>query len=109
VSTFCRLVAPALGTYSVLTIDLADTMPHGWQAWLDWQKAVAPDNEVEMKALEDDHGSYLGYIRVIGRRRREVTLGDHNRFHSRAVYEEDAASERAVILLAVATHLFWIL
>ena len=35
-----------------------------------------PDNEVEMKALEDDHGSYLGYIRAVGRRREEVELAD---------------------------------
>lgn len=60
----------------ILTIDLADTMSDGWQAWLDWQRAVAPDNEVEIKALEDDHGSYLGYIRAVGRRRGEVELPD---------------------------------
>ena len=60
----------------ILTIDLADTMSHGWQAWLDWQQAVAPDNQVEIKALQDDHGSYLGYIRAVGHRREELELAD---------------------------------
>jgi SAM-dependent methyltransferase len=60
----------------IFNIDIADTMPHGWQVWLDWQRAVAPDNEVEIKALEDDQGGYLGYIRLVGRRRGEVKLAD---------------------------------
>jgi len=25
---------------------VADTMPDGWQFWLDWQRAVAPDNAI---------------------------------------------------------------
>src|SRR5207248_6000365 len=36
----------------IMDIELADTMPNSWQVWLDWQKAVAPDNEAEIKALE---------------------------------------------------------
>ena len=60
-----------------MDIDLADTMPDGWQRWLDWLKAVAPDNEAEIKALEADRGNYLGYVRVVGRRRSSVKLADH--------------------------------
>lgn len=60
----------------IMDIDLADTMPDGWQAWLDWQRAVAPENAAEIKALESDSGRYLGYIRLIGRRNGEAKLSD---------------------------------
>ena len=60
----------------IMDIDVADTMPDGWQRWLDWHRVVAPDNEAEIKALEADRGSYLGYVRVVGRRQGQVKLGD---------------------------------
>ncbi|HTG17870.1 MAG TPA: methyltransferase domain-containing protein [Blastocatellia bacterium] len=60
----------------IMDIDLADTMPDGWQLWLDWHKVVAPDNETEIKALEADRGNYLGYVRVVGRREGQATLAD---------------------------------
>jgi SAM-dependent methyltransferase len=46
----------------------ADTMPDGWQRWLDWHHLIAPDNAVEIEALEKDRGRYLGYVRVIAQR-----------------------------------------
>jgi hypothetical protein len=52
-------------------------MPDGWQCWAEWQRAVAPDNETEIKALEADHGDYLGYIRVVGRRREDAKLEEY--------------------------------
>ncbi len=58
----------------IVDIDVADTMPDGWQRWLDWHRVIAPDNEVEISALEADRGSVLGYVRVVGRRRGEVEL-----------------------------------
>jgi hypothetical protein len=57
-------------------IELADDMPEGWQFWLEWLKAIAPDNAAEIKALEADCGRYLGYVRVVGRRRSEASLSD---------------------------------
>jgi SAM-dependent methyltransferase len=60
----------------ILEVELADSMPDGWQRWLDWHRVVAPDNEPEIKALEADRGSYLGYVRVVGRRQGDVDLGD---------------------------------
>ena len=44
---------------------LADAMPDGWRRWLDWHRAVAPDNAVEIEALEADEGRTLGYVRVV--------------------------------------------
>ena len=43
----------------IVDMELADTMPDGWQRWLDWQRAVAPDNAAEIKALEADAAAYL--------------------------------------------------
>jgi SAM-dependent methyltransferase len=53
---------------NIVDIDIADTMPHGCQLWLDWHRVIAPDNEAEIKALEADRGEYLGYVRVVARR-----------------------------------------
>lgn len=57
----------------ILDVQLADTMPDGWHAWLDWQRTVSPDNRVEIEAVEADRGRTLGYVRVVGRRRTEAT------------------------------------
>ena len=60
----------------ILAINQADAMPNGWQRWLDWHRIVAPDNAVEIAALEADRGEYLGYVRVVGRRQSEAELPD---------------------------------
>jgi hypothetical protein len=61
----------------ILDIDVADNMPDGWQRWLDWQHAVAPDNATEIKAVADDAGRFLGYVRCAGRRRSGVKLEEY--------------------------------
>ena len=61
----------------IMEIDVADTMPEGVQFWLEWQRAVAPDNATEIKALENDAGRYLGYVRVVGRRREDAKLEEY--------------------------------
>jgi cyclopropane fatty-acyl-phospholipid synthase-like methyltransferase len=57
-----------------VTIEVADTMPAGWQSWLDWQHVVAPDNTTEIQAVEKDRGNYLGYVRLVARRRADAIL-----------------------------------
>lgn len=52
----------------ILTVERADTMPDGWQRWLDWQRTICPDNRTELETVEADRGRYLGYVRVVGRR-----------------------------------------
>lgn len=37
---------------------------------------VAPANETEINALEADRGDYLGYVRMVGRRRGQAELAD---------------------------------
>jgi SAM-dependent methyltransferase len=61
---------------AIVEIETADTMSDGWQRWLDWHKTVCPDNETEIKALEADRGDYLGYVRVVGRRRDDASLAE---------------------------------
>lgn len=58
----------------IVDIECADTMDDGWRLWLDWHKAVAPDNVIEIEAVEADAGSFLGYVRLVGRRRARVRL-----------------------------------
>jgi SAM-dependent methyltransferase len=59
-----------------LDVELADTLPDGWQFWRDWHKAVVPDNTAEIAAVEADAGRTLGYVRAVGRRRADVTVDD---------------------------------
>jgi cyclopropane fatty-acyl-phospholipid synthase-like methyltransferase len=61
----------------IMDIELADTMPDGWQFWLEWLRAVAPDNATEIKAIEADAGRYFGYVRLAGRRRGQVKLEEY--------------------------------
>jgi SAM-dependent methyltransferase len=61
----------------IVDVALADSMADGWRLWLDWQRAVAPDNATEIKVLEADAGQYLGYIRLVGRRREQVKLEEY--------------------------------
>ena len=60
----------------IVDIETADTLPDGWRLWLDWHRLIAPDNEVEIKALEADAGRYLGYVRLVGHRRAEAQLSE---------------------------------
>ncbi len=60
----------------IVEIDTADTMEGGWQNWLAWQREIAPDNTVEIQALEADRSRTLGYVRVVARRRPGVSLPD---------------------------------
>jgi SAM-dependent methyltransferase len=53
----------------ILDVDVADAMPDGWRAWLEWQRTASPNNRVEIEAVEADRGGYLGYVRAVGRRR----------------------------------------
>jgi SAM-dependent methyltransferase len=61
----------------IVDVELADTMPDGWRFWLDWQRAVAPDNATEIQAVAADGGRYLGYVRLVGRRRGGVKLEEY--------------------------------
>jgi SAM-dependent methyltransferase len=56
----------------VLAVEVADTMPDGWRAWVEWQRAISPGNHVEIDALSADRGELLGYVRAVARRRADI-------------------------------------
>ena len=58
----------------IVDVQVTDTLPDGWRLWLDWHRAIAPDNAAEISAVEADAGRYLGYVRAVARRRSEVHL-----------------------------------
>jgi hypothetical protein len=58
----------------ILDVEVADTLEDGWQYWRDWLQTIAPDNTVEIGALEADRGRYFGYTRAVGRRRADAPL-----------------------------------
>jgi SAM-dependent methyltransferase len=60
----------------VAHVDVADTMDDGWKYWLEWQRAIAPDNQVEIDALTADRGRHLGYVRAVARRRPDAALDE---------------------------------
>jgi ubiquinone/menaquinone biosynthesis C-methylase UbiE len=57
-----------------VSVEVADTMAEGWQAWLDWHRIICPENLKEIKAVEKDQGRYLGYVRVVARKKAEAHL-----------------------------------
>ena len=60
----------------IVNVELADSMPEGWQLWLQWQNVVAPENLTEIRAIEADAGEYLGYVRAVARRRQDAKLDE---------------------------------
>jgi SAM-dependent methyltransferase len=52
----------------ILDVEVADTMADGGQLWLDWHRVIAPNNAVELAALEADRGQNITYVRAVGRR-----------------------------------------
>jgi hypothetical protein len=60
----------------LVAVEQADAMPDGWKLWLEWLRLVAPDNVVELETVEADQGRYLGYVRVVGRRRVDAKLDE---------------------------------
>jgi len=58
----------------VVDVELADAMPEGWRFWRDWHLSVAPDNRIEIEALEADAGEYLGYTRIVANRKHDVII-----------------------------------
>ncbi|MCA9264000.1 MAG: methyltransferase domain-containing protein [Planctomycetales bacterium] len=63
-----------LARAGVLDIESSDTLDDGWRYWLESLRTVAPDNQVEIAALEADAGRHIGYVRVVGRRRPDAPL-----------------------------------
>jgi ubiquinone/menaquinone biosynthesis C-methylase UbiE len=61
----------------ILDIEVADTLPEGWQLWLAWHQTGWPNNTTEIDAIQADRGRYLGYVRAVGRRQGQAKLEDY--------------------------------
>ena len=63
-----------LGRSSLVEVELADTLADGSRHWLQWEKAVKAAGTSpfpsDAEVLEADGGEYLGFVRMIARRRR---------------------------------------
>src|SRR3954451_10452105 len=64
------------GRSGAVDVELADSMPDGWKLWLDWHNVIAPENRVEIEAVQADRGINLGYVRALARRRDNLNLDD---------------------------------
>jgi len=60
----------------LVNVELADSMPDGWKFWLQWQNVVAPENFPEIRAIEDDAGKLMGYVRAVARRQAGAKLDE---------------------------------
>jgi cyclopropane fatty-acyl-phospholipid synthase-like methyltransferase len=60
----------------IVQVEVSDNLPDGWRLWLEWQRAIAPANTTEIEAVAADGGRYLGYVRLVGRRRAEARLDE---------------------------------
>lgn len=65
-----------LSRAGVLDVELADTLENGWNYWLESLKTIAPENKLEIAAIEADAGRHIGYVRALGRRRTDAPTID---------------------------------
>jgi len=61
----------------IVDVEVADTMEDGWKTWIAWHETAHPDNNLELDTLKADRGENLGYVRMVGRRRKEAALVDY--------------------------------
>jgi cyclopropane fatty-acyl-phospholipid synthase-like methyltransferase len=75
---FCSFHSPAWWRThwektGLVDVSTADLLPDGWKLWLRWLEACeqtgAPSAPNEAKMLRADQGQYLGFTRVVARRR----------------------------------------
>jgi cyclopropane fatty-acyl-phospholipid synthase-like methyltransferase len=62
------------GRTGIVDIEVADTMPDGWRAWLEWHEGAHPENTAEIETIRTDAGRWFCYPRIVARRRPDVVL-----------------------------------
>jgi len=56
----------------LVDVEVADTLPDGWRLWLVWAEALQALGKGyadEVAALKADEGRYLGFVRLVARKR----------------------------------------
>ena len=61
----------------LVDVKLTDAMAGGCQHWLQWATACADCADWYSEMLAKDQGEYLGYVRVVARRKTDVILDEH--------------------------------
>jgi SAM-dependent methyltransferase len=61
----------------IVAVETSDALDEGWRLWIDWHRWIAPDNAVEIAAVQADAGRHLGYTRTVARLKGGVSLGPH--------------------------------
>jgi SAM-dependent methyltransferase len=61
----------------IVSVELSETMPGGWQDWLNWQLEAHPENQDEISMVQADQGTHLGLFRMVARRSSGVKLEEH--------------------------------
>ena len=72
--TFVGMVAATLGADRASGHRRGRVDGEGWQVWSQWQRSAWPDNTAEIAAVEADAGRFLGYVRLVGKRREGIKL-----------------------------------
>ncbi|OYW24211.1 MAG: SAM-dependent methyltransferase [Planctomycetales bacterium 12-60-4] len=60
----------------LVDVALSDSLPDGWQYWLQWQQVICPENTTELQAVQSDAGRTLGYVRTVARRRADAVIDE---------------------------------
>jgi hypothetical protein len=58
----------------LVDVETADTLDDGWKFWAYWHRRNWPDNVLGIGALGEDAGQFLGYNRMVARRREGARL-----------------------------------
>ena len=59
----------------LVEVEVADTMPDGLQVWIQWDKARQASGDTsdslqsDLQVMERDEGRYMGFVRMVARRR----------------------------------------
>jgi cyclopropane fatty-acyl-phospholipid synthase-like methyltransferase len=61
----------------LVEIESTHTMADGWKLWTQWQRQIAPSNNAEIEAIENDAGRHIGYIRLTARRKPGTELAEY--------------------------------
>ena len=66
------------GRTGLVDVEMAEAMPDGWRMWLRWERALHASEKPVLfpsyvETLEADGGRYLGFVRMVGRRKRGVS------------------------------------
>ena len=64
------------GRSGLIEVEVADTLPNGGRLWLQWERAITEAGMSqfphELPVLEADEGRYLGFVRMVARRKEVI-------------------------------------